>query len=103
MKIRRSFLAAALLIGSLGATNSTVAADGVYLPRIPLDTDSYCHDKFATIQDGTLGTTDPLLRNSTTGDISEFQGPCTEEPLGHDQQWDQPLLPEHRFANDYED
>jgi len=102
MKIVTSFLAGLLLIGSLGAINSAMAADGI-LSKDELTPGSYCHEKFAAIQPSTLGDDQPTLKDSSTGDVTDFYGPCDESPTGKDQVWEQKLDDEHRFENDYED
>ena len=79
MKIGNSFLAGLLLIGSLGAVNAAMAADGV-IEDVPLTASSYCHEKFtAKDQDETPGSQE----------IVDFYGPCSERPTGKDQQWQQ--------------
>jgi hypothetical protein len=101
MKITRSFLASLLLIGSLSAVNTAMAADGE-IEKVPLTADSYCHEQFPAIQGRTLGTDDPQLKSADSGDVVDFYGPCSEKPTGKDQQWEQRLEQEHRFENDYE-
>jgi hypothetical protein len=102
MKIVTSFLAGLLLIGSLGAINSAMAADGI-LSKDELTPGSYCHEKFAAIRRSTLGDDQPTLKDSSTGDVIDFYGPCDESPTGKDQTWEQKLDDEHRFQHDYED
>ena len=65
------------MIGSLAAVNSAVAADGV-IEKDPLSADAYCHEKFASVDPGTLPTNEPDLMNSTGGDTVDFYGPCNE-------------------------
>ena len=101
MKIANSFLAGLILIGSLGAVKSAVAADGV-IEKDRLSADAYCHEKFASVDPGTLSTSEPDLVNSTAGDIVDFYGPCSETPTGKDQQLEQ-RLDEARHATVYDD
>ena len=101
MKIATSFLGGLLLIGSLGAINSAMAADDGVSEKVPLAADSYCHEQFSAIQGRTLGTDDPTLKND--GDVIDYYGPCSEQPTGKDQQWEQQLEREHRYENSYED
>ena len=101
MKIATSFLAGVLLIGSLGAINSAMAADGI-LSKDELTADSYCHEKFPAMHQSTLGDDQPTLKDSSTGDVIDFYGPCNESPTGKDQVWQQKLDDEHRFEHDYE-
>ena len=102
MKITKSFLAGLLLVGSLGAVNTAIAADGV-IEKVPLTADSYCHEQFPAIQGRTLDTDDPTLKSASTGDVIDYYGPCSETPIGKDQQWEQRLEQEHRYENSYED
>ncbi len=62
---------------------SAVAADGI-LTKIPNTPGSYCHMKFDAIQDHTLSTDHPALKDSSDGDIIDFYGPCDESPTGAD-------------------
>jgi hypothetical protein len=90
MKIATSFFAGLLLIGSLGALNSAIAADGV-IEKVPLTADSYCHEKFPAMQGRTLGSNDQTLKSASSDDVIDFYGPCNEKPTGKDQQWEQHL------------
>ena len=91
MKIANSFLASLLLIGSLGATATAMAADDGILLKQELTPDSYCHEKFPAIDQSTLDSDDPTLKSSTTGDVIDFYGSCDESPTGKDQVWQQKL------------
>jgi hypothetical protein len=101
MKIATSFLASVLFIGSLGAINNAMAEDGI-LSKDELTADSYCHEKFPAMHQSTLGDDRPVLKDSSTGDVIDFYGPCDESPTGKDQVWQQKLEQEHRFEQDYE-
>jgi hypothetical protein len=101
MKIATSFLAGVLFIGSLGAINNAIAEDGI-LSKDELTPNSYCHEKFPAMHRGTLGDDQPTLKDSGTGDVIDFYGPCDESPTGKDQVWQQKLDDEHRFEQDYE-
>jgi hypothetical protein len=46
---------------------------------------NYCHMKFPTIREETLGSKTPLLKDASTGDVIDFYGPCDETPTGTDQ------------------
>src|SRR5262244_2141065 len=84
MKIATSILAAVLFTGALGAFNNAIAEDGI-LSKNQLTGTSYCHEKFPAIRQSTLGNEDPSLKDSSTGDVIDFYGPCDENPLGQDQ------------------
>ena len=102
MKIATSFLAALLFTGALGALNNAMAADGVLLKQ-EATPGSYCHLKFPAIRQSTLDNDQPVLKDSSTGDVIDFYGSCDEDPLGKDQVHEQKLEAQHRWAHDYED
>ena len=102
MKIATSILTAVLFTGTLGVVNTATAADGI-LSKDDLTADSYCHEKFPAIRQSTLDDNQPALKNSSTGDVIDFYGPCDENPVGKDQVQAQKIENEHRFENDYSD
>ena len=102
MKIATSILAAVLFIGTLGAFNNAIAEDGI-ISKDSLTSDPYCHEKFAAMRQSTLDDSQPALKNSTTGDVIDFYGPCDENPVGKDQVQEQKLEAQHRFEEDYSD
>jgi hypothetical protein len=102
MKIITSVLAGLLLIGSLGAINSAMAADGI-LSKDELTPGSYCHERFPAMRQSTLGDDQATLKNSSTGDVIDFYGPCGENPAGEDQIQAQKLENEHRWEMEYSD
>jgi hypothetical protein len=83
MKIAKSILAAVLLTVASGSLNA-MAADGV-ISKEQLTPGSYCHQKFAAIDERTLGDARPVLTDPSDGDIIDYYGPCSEKPLGKDQ------------------
>jgi len=101
MKIATSFLAALLFTGTLGAFNNAIAEDGI-LSKDDGSADSYCHEKFPAIRQSTLGDDQPALKNSSTGDVIDFYGPCDENPAGKDQVQTQRLEDSHRWEFEYE-
>jgi hypothetical protein len=102
MKIATSFLAALLFAGTLGALNNAIAEDGV-LSEDQLTGTSYCHEKFPAIRQSTLADDQPMLKDSSTGDVIDFYGPCGENPVGKDQVRTQRLEDQHRWENEYND
>ena len=100
MKIATSFLAALLLAGSIGASNTFVAADGV-ISNSTLTAGSYCHLKFPAIRESTLASDQPELKDSSRGDVIDFYGPCDTDPLGQDQIQDQKLENQHRLNREF--
>jgi hypothetical protein len=102
MKIATSFFAGLLLIGTLGMSNTAMAADGVIYKQV-FTPGSYCHLKFPAIRAETLSSDHPVLTDPSDGDIIDYYGSCDEDPLGKDQVHEQKLDNYHRFGNDYED
>jgi hypothetical protein len=102
MKIATSILAAVLFTGTLGALNNAIAEDGI-LSKDSLTSDPYCHEKFPAIRQSTLDSNQPTLKDSNTGDVIDFYGPCDENPVGKDQVHEQKLDAQHRFQQEYED
>ena len=102
MKIATSFLAALLLTGTLGAFNNAKAEDGI-LSKDQLSAGSYCHEKFPAIRQSTLDDGQATLKDSNTGDVIDFYGPCNENPTGKDQVQEQKLEAEHQFEMNYSD
>jgi hypothetical protein len=102
MKIRTSVLAGLLFLSSLGAVNSVIAEDGVLLKQ-EFTPGSYCHEKFRALRPSTLGTDDPTLKSSDSGDVIDFYGSCDESPVGQDQIQAQKMDAQRRWAQDYMD
>ena len=102
MKIATSFLAGVLFIGTMGAINSAMAADDI-VSKDGLTAGSYCHEKFPAISSRTLGDAQPVLKDSSVGDVIDFYGPCDENPLGQDQLQTQKLEDQHRLEMEYSD
>jgi len=102
MKIATSFLAALLFTGTLGAFNNAMAEDGI-LSKNQFTAATYCHEKFPAIRQRTLGNEEPTLKDSSTGDVIDFYGPCDENPLGQDQIQTQKLEDQHRWEMEYSD
>jgi len=102
MKIATSFLAALLFTGALGAMNTARGEDGI-VSKNELSADSYCHEKFPAIRQSTLGNDQQELKDSNTGDVVDFYGPCDEKPLGQDQIQAQKLEDQHRLEMEYSD
>ncbi len=85
-----------LIVGSLAA--NALASDGV-LSKDEFTPGSYCHMKFPAIRQRTLATDNPELKNSDTGDVIDFYGPCDESPTGADQVTGQRLDEEHHWKD----
>ena len=101
MKNIKTRLSVLLIAGSLGASGAAVAADGVLMQEQAAQGSNYCHLKFPAIQENTLAGDHPVLKESSTGDIVDFYGPCDEDPLGKDQIASQKLNDEHRWQTEF--
>ena len=55
------------------------------------------------MRQSTLDDNQPALKDSSTGDVVDFYGPCDENPVGKDQVQAQRIENEHRLENDYSD
>jgi hypothetical protein len=102
MKISISFLAALLLVGSLGVGGALAAAEGVISNEVIIP-GVYCHLKFPAIREQTLAGDRPVLKDPSSGDIIDFYGPCDTDPLGKDQVRQQRLERQHRWRDNYSD
>ena len=82
MKIANWFLAALLLVGSLGATGTAIGADGVLLREESAPGSNHGHLKFPAIREETLYWDQPVLKDPSDGDIIDFYGSLDHDPLG---------------------
>jgi hypothetical protein len=101
MKTTNLVMSVLLLAGTISA-NVTLAADttGIIL-RDPLTDGSYCHMKFPAIREETLNTSQPVLKNADAGDIIDFYGSCSHDPLGNEEVHGQLHDLQRRRARDY--
>jgi hypothetical protein len=76
------------------------ASDGVLLKEAG---NGYCHEKFPAMRQSTLGTAQPQLKSSSTGDVIDFYGPCDESPTGEDQIIHQKQDASRMFNREYSD
>ena len=99
MKTAKVLLATLLLAGSLVATGTVKASDGV-ITKDELTPGSYCHMKFPAMEENSLGTNHPTLKSAASGDVIDFYGSCNETPTGQDQVEAQKLDLQHSHYND---
>jgi hypothetical protein len=99
MKTAISFLAALLLIGSIGDNRAYAAAEGV-ISNATLSPESYCHLTFSAIREDTLSSDRPVLKASSEGDIIDFYGSCDHDPLGKDEIKSQKRRAADRYENE---
>ena len=96
MNSLKANLSMLLVAGVLGTSGAALAADGVVVEG-QLAPGSYCHEKFPAITGRSLGDNQPQLKQSTTGDIVDYYGPCDENPTGKDQIASQKLEQQHQM------
>ena len=83
MKIMKTMLPVFVLAGALNP--SFASAAGTAGISDAYTQGSYCHMKFPAIQELTLSTARPLLKEADSGDIIDFYGPCSHDPLGKEE------------------
>lgn len=88
------------LMGALVFTPVSTRAEAV-LSRDVLSNGSYCHERFESIREDTLASSQPMLKD--VDDIVDFYGPCNHDPLGKEEIQAQKIEVQHRFATEYED
>jgi len=96
MKNFKANLSMLLVVGVLGTSGAVLAADGVVVEG-ELNSGNYCHEKFPAMTERSLGDNQPQLKQSTTGDIVDYYGPCDENPTGKDQIATQKLEQQHQM------
>ena len=85
MSIKNSILSVLLLVGTLGWAGASLAQEGV-LFKVALGADSdYCHMQFPAIQEDTLSSDRPVLKDPSAGDLIDYYGSCSHDPLGKDE------------------
>ena len=100
MKNAKSLLAALILLSNIAVSATALANDGVISEDV-LSPGSYCHEKFPAIEGKSLASNDPVLKSAQSGDVIDYYGPCTENPVGQDQAQEQKLDREIHMENDY--
>ncbi|HEV8720493.1 MAG TPA: hypothetical protein VGW77_07610 [Candidatus Binatia bacterium] len=60
------------------------AAEGI-IYKAAAPSGDYCHLKFPAIQENTLSSDRPVLKDPRDGDIVDFYGPCDHDPLGKEE------------------
>jgi hypothetical protein len=90
MKNLKPLLSAVLLSGAIGFSTTPAQAPRI-ISKFQLDRGNYCHMKFPAIEEKTLGTSHPMLKDPALGDIVDFYGSCDHDPLGKDEIWAQLL------------
>ena len=92
----KSNLSMLLIVGVLGTSGAALAADGAEVEG-QLAPSSYCHEKFPAVTTRSLDDSQPQLKQSTTGDVIDYYGPCDQSPTGKDQIATQKLEQQHQM------
>jgi len=100
MKIVKLSLTLMTLTAALGLSAVSTRAETVISNDV-FSNGSYCHTKFESIREGTLASSEPVLKD--VDDIVDFYGPCNHDPLGKEEIQAQRIEEQHRFATEYED
>jgi len=90
MKNLKPLLSALLMSGAIGIITTPAEAPRV-ISKLQLGSSSYCHLKFPAIEEQTLGTSHPVVKDAALGDIVDFYGSCDHDPLGKEERWAQLL------------
>jgi len=99
MKTTKSVLSVWFLTGAMGLSVAPVSAEGLISKGVYTEA-SYCHMKFAAIDEETLGTSHPVLKDASSRDIIDFYGSCDHDPLGKDEVHNQLLQQQQRRDRD---
>lgn len=101
MKSAKIFLIGGCLIAALAPGMSSAAPAATIVSKDGFTDGSYCHMKFPAILEQTLASAQPVLKDASSGDIIDFYGPCSHDPLGDDEVHEQLLHLQHRRARNY--
>ena len=103
MNSMKSRLSVVALAGALIPNIAAAAGTAGIISSDAFTQGSYCHIKFPAIEERTLGTSRPLLKGADSGDIIDFYGPCSHDPLGKEEVQAQLRDLHRRRARDYMD
>lgn len=93
----KSNLSMLLIVGVLGTSGVALAAGDDVEVEGQLAPGSYCHEKFPAMTERSLDGSQPQLKQSTTGDVIDYYGPCDQDPTGKDQILTQKLEHYHQM------
>ena len=78
----KAFVAMLLIIGALDFAAAPVGGAEPFVLKVADPSGQFCHFKFPAITKETLFTDRPVLKSPSEGDIIDFYGPCSFDPLG---------------------
>lgn len=94
MKRIKSVVSALVVTGILGYGVAAMSAEAAkpqgvkpgVITAVALNrSGTYCHLRFPAITEQSLGSKNPVLKSADTGDIVDFYGPCSYDPVGPDE------------------
>ncbi len=101
MKALNSIVVLSTLLGSTGiALTEAWPKDGV-LSSVKAGESNYCHMHFPAIDERSLSSDRPVLKDPSSGDIIHFYGPCDFDPHGKEAAQAQRLDAQRRFQREY--
>lgn len=100
MNTARLYSQCAILLTVLGTSSTVWPKDGV-LSKVQAADTSYCHLHFAAMNESTLSSSQPLLKDASSGDIIHFYGPCDYDPHGKEAVQSQLRDLQRRFQREY--
>ena len=81
--MKKNILLTLLLVASIASFTPVWGAEGIIYKAV--GSSNYCHLKFPAIQEDTLYSDRPVLKDPRDGDIVDFYGPCDHDPLGREE------------------
>lgn len=89
----KKFSMALAVAGLVLGGSVMVRADGPVNPapgvKVLAQEGDYCHLQFPAMEEGTIGTNNPQLKDWSSGDIVDYYGPCDHSPTGKDESYSQ--------------
>jgi len=101
MKAMKLFLSGLVLAGIMDVSIASAAGAVGVISKDVATEGSYCHIKFPAIEERTLGSNRPVLKDPSEGDIIDFYGPCDHDPLGKEEIQSQKRDLQRRFEREY--
>jgi hypothetical protein len=100
MKRRTSIVSVLCLTGVIALGAASARGEGI-VSKEALSDGNYCHMKFESIRESTLGQKQPVLNDDGSTDIVDFYGPCDHDPRGKDEIRAQKLDSWRRSVEDF--
>ena len=101
MKNVKALLSAVALTASWGLGASEAWAKDGILSSVKSGNSNYCHMHFPAIDEKTLASDRPVLKDPSTGDIIHFYGRCDYDPHGKEAAQSQERGQQRRWSREY--